>query len=296
MQHFSWQTSISITSGHSDSDWAGDQVSRKSTSGGVCRVGRHVIKTWLSTQHIIALSSAEVELYALLKCTCQTLGIVNLALDFGIQLKATVHTDASAALAITHRQGLGKLKHIDFHWLWIQERVKNCNVSTHKVNGKDNPADLFTKLLPREDIQKHVESMNFTIAGGRADKSFTINIVIKGDFWIDEGQCKILVHNESRRQLCDPFQCRGGGAPQLNTLTSIRFTHGTYEDGTTFVRQDNWTCKTIKNLDMGNSWTFRSVFIPKMHDTKYVAETRSPIDAKAKGAHEVMPNWDGLWC
>ena len=115
VQEFSWQTSIRTASGHSDSDWAGDQVSRKSTSGGVCRVGSHIIKSWSSTQHIIALSSAEAGFYALLKRACQTLGVVNLALDFGIKLNAIVHIDASVALAITQRQGLGKLRHIDLH-------------------------------------------------------------------------------------------------------------------------------------------------------------------------------------
>ena len=77
VQHFNWQKGLTSIEGFSDSDWAGDKAARKSTSGGVCRVGHHTIKTWSSTQHIIALSSAEAELYALLKCACQTIGIVS---------------------------------------------------------------------------------------------------------------------------------------------------------------------------------------------------------------------------
>lgn len=95
-------------------------------------VGPHAIKTRLSTQHLIALSSAEAALYARLTCACQTIGIVNLALDCGISLRSTVRTDANAALAITQGQGLGKIKHIDVHWLWIQERVKAADVTTKK--------------------------------------------------------------------------------------------------------------------------------------------------------------------
>ena len=53
-----------------DSDWAGDKVSRKSTSGGIAFRGKHCIKSWSSNQTIIALSSAEAELYALLKGAC----------------------------------------------------------------------------------------------------------------------------------------------------------------------------------------------------------------------------------
>lgn len=62
---FNWQKDMKLVNGCGDSDWAGDQKSRKSTSGGVCMVGPHAIKTWVSTQHIIALSSAEVGFYAL---------------------------------------------------------------------------------------------------------------------------------------------------------------------------------------------------------------------------------------
>lgn len=115
VQVFSWQTSISIVVGHSGSDWVGDRKARETTSGGVCRVGPHVVKTWWSTQHIIVLSSAEVEFHAFFQCACQTLGVLNLALHVGIKWKAIAHTDASAAFAIAQRQGLAKLRHIDLH-------------------------------------------------------------------------------------------------------------------------------------------------------------------------------------
>ena len=70
------------------------------------------MKTWSTTQAVVALSSAEAELYALLKATSQTLGLVSLASDFGLELSAKVRTDASAALGIVNRQGLGKLTHL----------------------------------------------------------------------------------------------------------------------------------------------------------------------------------------
>ena len=45
-----------------DSDWAGNTETRKSTSGGVLKVGKHVIRTWSSTQTTVATSSGEAEL------------------------------------------------------------------------------------------------------------------------------------------------------------------------------------------------------------------------------------------
>lgn len=86
--------------------------------------GHHLIKSWSSTQSVVALSSAEAELYALLKTACQALGVASLASDFGIELEVIVNSDSSAALAITQRHGLRKLRHINVQWLWLQDQVK----------------------------------------------------------------------------------------------------------------------------------------------------------------------------
>ena len=56
-----------------------------------------------------------------------------------------VWTDSSAAIGICNRQGLGKLRHLDTHTLWIQQAVRLGRVDLRKVAGEVNPADLFTK-------------------------------------------------------------------------------------------------------------------------------------------------------
>ena len=47
---FEWQAEVDIIETYSDSDWGGRVGSRKSTSGGALLVGRHCIKTWITTQ------------------------------------------------------------------------------------------------------------------------------------------------------------------------------------------------------------------------------------------------------
>ena len=56
-----------------------------------------------------------------------------------------VWTDSSAAIGICSRQGLGKLRHLDTHTLWIQQAVRNKRIELKKVPGEANPADLLTK-------------------------------------------------------------------------------------------------------------------------------------------------------
>ena len=63
---FGWQEEVGSVHVFADSDWGGDRVSRKSTSGGAILLGQHCLRTWSSTQGAVASSSAEAEFYALI--------------------------------------------------------------------------------------------------------------------------------------------------------------------------------------------------------------------------------------
>ena len=92
-----------------DTDYAGCKVSRKSTSGGVVIWGNHVIKSWSSTQSVIALSSGDAEYYGMVKGASVGLGMQSVLRDFDINVKLALKSDASAAIAIASRRVLGKL-------------------------------------------------------------------------------------------------------------------------------------------------------------------------------------------
>ena len=85
-------------------------------------LGRHCIKTWSKTQGLIAKSSAEAELYAAVRAACEALGVQTLMADFGQEIGARVHIDASAAKSIIEREGLDKVRHIEVNVLWLQEQ------------------------------------------------------------------------------------------------------------------------------------------------------------------------------
>ena len=82
-----------------------------------------------------------------------------MCIDMGEKVEGSVLGDASAALAIIHRKGLGKLRHLDTNYLWVQEVAARKQIAYKKVHGKENVADLFTKPVSWEEICKHVEKM-----------------------------------------------------------------------------------------------------------------------------------------
>ena len=75
------------------------------------------------------------------------LGMQALYRDIGLGLPIRVWTDSSAAIGIGGRQGLGKLRHLECHSLWVQQRLRRREFRLLKVAGEVNPADLFTKHL-----------------------------------------------------------------------------------------------------------------------------------------------------
>ena len=132
--------------------------------------GPHFIKGWARTQNHVTLSSAEAELIALVKCAQECMGIQAMLRDWGCNTAATLYADSSAALAIAKRKGAGKLRHINVSALWIQDVQDREGAEYTKILGTDNPADLMTKYLARDKIDKHMSTIGQGFMEGRAEK------------------------------------------------------------------------------------------------------------------------------
>ena len=151
-----------------DSDFAGCQVSRKSTSGGMAFRGSHLIKSWANTQGVVALSSGEAELYAAVKGCCIGIGVKSMCEDLGMRVgPPTIRIDSTAAKGIMSRLGLGKMKHIETNQLWVQDAVKCRRLLLRKVFGKDNCADMGTKAISEPEIMKHLSFCSCEFSEGR---------------------------------------------------------------------------------------------------------------------------------
>ena len=56
--------------------------------GGAIKIGMHCVKTWSSTQMPLALSSAEVEYYAMVEGATRALGVMGMARELGVAVEA----------------------------------------------------------------------------------------------------------------------------------------------------------------------------------------------------------------
>ena len=158
---FPWQSdSEANLMTYTDSDWAGCLKTRRSTSGGAMVLGRHCLRTWSTTQPVVAMSAAEAEYYSMVEGATRAIGLKAMLSELGCCVHAVViSTDSSSAKSFASRRGLGKMRHIDVKELWLQEAVCRGKIRLHKVLGTANPADLFTKYLTQEEVRRHLERL-----------------------------------------------------------------------------------------------------------------------------------------
>ena len=123
----------------------------------------------------MALSSGVSELYAVVKATAEGLGMQSILKDLGGEVGGPVWADASAALGVISRRGLGKVRHLNTSYLWVQDVSAQRALSYKKILGLDNPADLFTKYLDGTSIVKHCMKMKCEHIGGRAESAPSVN-------------------------------------------------------------------------------------------------------------------------
>ena len=167
VQSFVQQEPVSHLVVYTDSDWAGDELERKSTSGVFLFHGRHLLKSSSSTQALIATSVGEAEFYAFVRGCSIGLGAVSMVRDLGRQLRLVIRTDSTAAKGIASRRGAGKVRHIHTPTLWVQQRVFRKDLSVEKVAGPENVADMGTKPLASADMMRMLAKCDITFRGGR---------------------------------------------------------------------------------------------------------------------------------
>jgi len=76
-------------------------------------------------------------------------------------LKLEVLSDSSAARGFSQRKGLGKMRHIQTRYLWVQERVHEGHLKISAIKGTQNPADVLTKAVSGQLSKKHLEKIGF---------------------------------------------------------------------------------------------------------------------------------------
>ena len=143
--------------GYSDSDWAGDLDTRRSTSGYVFRIGDATINWCSKRQQTVARSTTEAEYVALSAAAQECIWLRRLLSDvgYGSSAPTTIYEDNTGAIDLTKNPKFhNRTKHIDISHHFTRERVASNELLVTHCATEEMVADALTKGLGRIQFQK----------------------------------------------------------------------------------------------------------------------------------------------
>jgi hypothetical protein len=136
-------------SAYCNTDWAGDQETRRSTTG-YCIFLADAIVSWSSRrQKVVALSSTEAEYIAMTEVAKQIEWLHNLFSEIGHEIKHPIplNCDNQGAMFLASNPAQERRsKHIAIHYHYIRDAVLELKtLDLFYVPTVDQKADIFTK-------------------------------------------------------------------------------------------------------------------------------------------------------
>ena len=155
--------------GYSDSDFAGCQDEKKSTTGYIFKLAGGAVSWKSEKQKSIASSTMQVEFIACFAATTQAIWLRNLIkeltvfdfVDRPIQLYCD---NNSAVLFINNNRDLKGSKHMEVKYLTIKEKVQTGDIAVEHISTDDMIADPLTKGLRPCVFDRHVINMGLGVS------------------------------------------------------------------------------------------------------------------------------------
>lgn len=148
---------------YSDADYAGDEDSRRSTTGYVCTLAGGPV-TWTSQkQKCVTLSTTEAEYIAASNTAQEVCWLRNMLQELCIIGNDPINLfvdNQSAIRLVDNPVHHKKTKHIDIKFHHIRECVENKYIVVKYVCSEDQLADIFTKALARDKFRSIRASLN----------------------------------------------------------------------------------------------------------------------------------------
>ncbi|GKB04089.1 retrovirus-related pol polyprotein from transposon TNT 1-94 [Tanacetum coccineum] len=142
--------------GYSDSDYAGCNMDRKSTSGACQLLGGKLVCWSAKKQQSVAMSSTEAEYIAVAGCCANILWMKSQLTDYDIIYeKVPIFCDNTSAIAISNNPVLhSRTKHIDIRYHFIRDHILKGDIELHFIPTQYQLADIFTNPLDEPTFKR----------------------------------------------------------------------------------------------------------------------------------------------
>lgn len=142
--------------GYSDSDFGGDLVRRRSTTGYVFMVGGNTVSWKSGLQQVVALSTTEAEYISLVEAIKEGLWLRGLTEELGYdQSEVSIGCDSQSAICLAKNnvfhdrtKHVAVSKHVALKMSFARDMIEAGEVEVQKVHTSNNLADMLTKVIP----------------------------------------------------------------------------------------------------------------------------------------------------
>ncbi|CAG7637709.1 unnamed protein product [Allacma fusca] len=151
--------------GYTDSDYAGDKFSRKSTTGTSIFLNDGIMSWTSQKQPCLALSSTEVEYIALASGASEAVLLRSLMqeLDFPQSERTQILVDNQTAIRLVKNPEMhSRTKHIDVRYHYIRELVEDEQISVDYIPTTEQLADGLTKPLMKGKLDENRSGLGLT--------------------------------------------------------------------------------------------------------------------------------------
>jgi hypothetical protein len=148
--------------GYSDSDFAGDYTTRKSTYGYLFTMCGGPISWKSKLQSTIALSTTEAEFNGLEQATREAVWLKNLLNEIGITTDSILlKGDNLGAINLSHNPEYHqRTKHTAIRYYYVRQEIEAKNIKIEYIPTTKLPADGLTKPLPKEKFCKFIHMLS----------------------------------------------------------------------------------------------------------------------------------------
>jgi hypothetical protein len=161
---------LAALAGYTDSDWAGDLDTRRSTSGYLFSVGSAVVSWSSKLQPTVALSTCEAEYIGQSNATKEAIWLRRLLDEIRPEdmneSKATIiFCDNQGAIALAKDpQFHSRMKHIEIQHNFVREKVNDGAIQLEYVNTESQVADGLTKALNKGRFETFRRAIGLELA------------------------------------------------------------------------------------------------------------------------------------
>lgn len=151
--------------GFLDANYASNVDNRRSQTGFVFTLFHTAISWKSSLQHVVALSTTELEFLAVTEVVKEGIWLLGLISEFGIiQNFVEIKCDNQSAVhLVKHAIFHERSKHIDIRLHFVRNLISKETIFVSKVHTEENATDFLTKVVNAEKFRFCMKVINVCI-------------------------------------------------------------------------------------------------------------------------------------